>query len=48
MLGCFLLAQVHVDATDVFRNILISVAANLPVAEGLRPLTIREVLDEQP
>ena len=48
MLGCFLLAPVHVDTTDVFRNILVSVAQNLPVAESLRPLSIREVLDEQP
>ena len=47
MLGCFLLAQVHVDATDVFCDIRL-VAVNFPVAEGLRPLSIGEVPDEQP
>ena len=48
MLGCFLLAQVHVDATDVFSDIRVVVAANLSIAEGLRPLSIGEILDEQP
>ena len=48
MLGCFLLAQVHVDTTDVFGDIRVVVAVKLTIAGGLGPFPIGEVLDEQP
>ena len=49
ILECWLLpaGHAHVDAADVLRDIRL-VAANLPVAEGLRPLSTGEVPDEQP
>src|SRR3954453_2128926 len=48
MIGSFLLAQFHVQAADVFGYILVVVIlANSSVAEGFRPLSVREVLDQQ-
>src|ERR1700691_5209170 len=40
-------AQLHVQGTDIFHDVLVVVVVNLLIAEGLRPFAFGEVLDKQ-